>query len=185
MPLPLGHAAIGLAALETINKPDSCESRLSLIIYVAVLANLPDLDILFSLLMDGNGYAFHRGPTHSLLFALFAGYLASQAGRIWRRIPQLSFGVCALVIFSHVAADMLLTASPVSLFWPLETNFSPDHNGWGGVVRLALFQSVQDVIIAAAVLVYLFGLRLYRRKRPLYCRPILIEYKVTEKASIK
>jgi membrane-bound metal-dependent hydrolase YbcI (DUF457 family) len=168
MPLPLGHAAIGWAALETIRKPDSKQSRLSLFIFVVVLANLPDLDILAGLLSDGNGYAFHRGPTHSVLFALLAGYLASRAHRVWRRIPALNSAVCALLIFSHVAADMLVTPSPVSLFWPLEIHFSAGHNGWDGVIRMALFQSVQDVVIAAAMMVYLFGLRVYRKELWLY-----------------
>jgi membrane-bound metal-dependent hydrolase YbcI (DUF457 family) len=163
MPLPLGHTAIGWAAFESAHKAGGCGSRIATFLYVAVLANLPDLDILFGLLVNGNGSSFHRGPTHSLLFALLAGYLASQASRMWSRIPQLGFGLCVLLVFSHVAADMLLTASPVSLLWPFEIYWAADRSGWGGVIRLALLQSVQDFVIAAVMLVYLFGLRLFRR----------------------
>lgn len=164
MPLPLGHTAIGWAAFATVRKPVVCQtSRLAMFVFAAVLANLPDLDILAGLLVTGNGAAFHRGPTHSLLFALLAGYLASRAGRIWHRIPQLGFGLCALLIFSHVMADMLLTASPVSLLWPFELHWSSNTNGWGTVIHLALFQSVQDFIIAGLAVAYLFILRLFRR----------------------
>jgi membrane-bound metal-dependent hydrolase YbcI (DUF457 family) len=168
VPLPLGHTAIGWAAYETAYKPDSCRSRVAMFIFVAVLANLPDLDVLYGLIVNGNGYAFHRGPTHSLLFAVLAGYLASRAGRVWRRIPQLGFGLCVLLIFSHVAADMLLTAAPVSLFWPFELHWVTSYNGWSGIIHLALFQSVNDFIIAAVAMLYLFGLRLFKKEVCLY-----------------
>ncbi|RJQ80136.1 MAG: metal-dependent hydrolase [Desulfobacteraceae bacterium] len=183
MPLPLGHTAIAWAAFETARKPDSCGSRIATFIFVAVLANLPDLDILIGLLVNGNGGSFHRGPTHSLLFALLAGYLASRAGRVWHRIPQLNFALCALLIFSHVAADMLFTASAVSLFWPLELHWSPLSSGWGGVIRMAVFQSVQDFMIAAVVTFYLWGLRLVRRDLCLYSGLFSLARKLYRKSS--
>jgi len=162
MPFPLGHTAIGLAAFETARKSDSCGSRLGLFVYITVLANLPDLDVLAGLLIKDNGTAFHRGPTHSLLFAVIAGYLASRIGRWWRYIPRLEFGVCTLLIFSHVAADLLLTSAPVSLFWPLEVHWSLGYSGWASVLHQALFQSVQDLVIAAGTVIYLFALRQVR-----------------------
>ena len=164
MPFPLGHTAIGLAAYETAQKSDPCNSRLGLFVYITFLANLPDLDILFGLLVQGNGAAFHRGPTHSLLFALAAGFLASRAGRLWHRIPQIHFSLCALLIFSHVIADLLLTTSPVSLLWPFEIYWSHGHTGWTDAIEMALFQGLQDFIIAAAVIAYLFVLRKVRRR---------------------
>lgn len=163
MPFPLGHTAIGVATYESTRKEGVCNSRIGLLIYITLLANLPDLDILFGLLSQGNGMAFHRGPTHSLLFAVTAGYLASRAGRRWAFVPQLEFGICTLLIFSHVAADMLLTASPVSLLWPFEIYWSQAHHGWSDVIHMALFQGVQDFIIAAGVTVYLVVLRKIRK----------------------
>ncbi|MFZ1984717.1 MAG: metal-dependent hydrolase, partial [Desulfatitalea sp.] len=162
MPMPLGHTAIGLAALETAQPSNSRGARLGLFAYVTILANLPDLDILFGLLLTGNGAAFHRGPTHSLLFVALAGYLAARFSRWWQRGPQLSFALCALLIFSHMAADLFLTAAPVSLFWPLEVNWSLGFSGWGNVIQLVIFQSLQDFIIAAVVVVYIFILRQLR-----------------------
>ncbi len=163
MPLPLGHTAIGWAVHETAHKTETKESRLGLFIFITVLANLPDLDILFGLLLTGDGAAFHRGPTHSLLFALMAGYLASKAWHLWRHIPRLGFTVCALVIFSHVMADLFFTSAPVSIFWPLEVSWSPGHKSWLDVVNVVIFQSIQDFIIAAVVVTYLFILRQCRR----------------------
>lgn len=162
MPMPLGHTAIGFATYETAKKQNARCSRVFLFGYIAVLANLPDVDVLFGLLAAGNGSAFHRGPTHSLLFAVAAGYLAAWLSRRWQRLPGLNAGLCTVLIFSHVLADLFLTSSPVSIFWPLEVNWTLGYNGWSDVVQMALFQSLQDFIIAAAVTVYLFILRQLR-----------------------
>jgi membrane-bound metal-dependent hydrolase YbcI (DUF457 family) len=162
MPFPLGHTAIGLAAFETVHKPHSWGSRLRLLTFITALSNLPDIDILFGLLINGNGGAFHRGPTHSLLFAIGAGYLTAWLSRRWHQLPSLSAGLCALLIFSHVVADLLLTSAPVSIFWPLEVNWTVGHSSWGDVLGMALFQSVQDIIIAVMAGLYLFILRQLR-----------------------
>lgn len=163
MPLPLGHTAIGWAVHETTNPTEAKKSKLGLFVFITVLANLPDLDVLFGLVLTGNGAAFHRGPTHSLLFALITGYFASKAGYLWRRIPTLGFGVCSLVVFSHVVADLFLTSAPVSILWPLEVNWSLGHQSWTKVINMVLFQSIQDFIIAAVVITYIFMLRQCRR----------------------
>ena len=57
---------------------------------------------------------------------------------------------------------MLLTTTPVSLFWPLELHWSSGHSGWGEVVDMVLFQSIQDVVIALVAFVYLTVLRFFR-----------------------
>ena len=165
MPLPIGHTAIGLAAAETIQGEPSSGSRIEQFIFITVLANLPDIDTLIGLFLQGNGDVYHRGPTHSLLFALVAGYAASNAWRLWQRIPRFGFQFCSLLIFSHVAADMLLTASPVSLIWPLESNPGTGHSGWLDVMNMVLFDSFQDIGIVFVVIAYLLLLRIVRSGR--------------------
>jgi membrane-bound metal-dependent hydrolase YbcI (DUF457 family) len=164
MPLPVGHTAIGLAAAETVQAAPSTSSRLAQFIFICILANLPDIDTLFGLLIHGNGSIYHRGPTHSLLFALIAGLAASQMWRLWHRIPRFGFQLCALLIFSHVASDMLLTSAPVSLLWPMESNAISGHGGWGWfqVINTVVFKSVQDLGIVVAVIAYLLVLRTIR-----------------------
>jgi len=168
--LPLGHTAIGWAAYKSTNLNPSPghqhphRSRVAQFAFVTLLANLPDLDVLFGLLFYGNGAAVHRGPTHSLLFAILAGYLASKMYRLWRHIPRFGFGLCFGLIFSHVAADMLLTAMPVSFLWPLDLYFSPGFSSWGNVVHMVLFQSAQDIGIVVVCLFYGFALRYFRTK---------------------
>jgi membrane-bound metal-dependent hydrolase YbcI (DUF457 family) len=162
MPLPLGHAAIAWAAYETVKPSQRYCPLWARGIFIAVLANLPDLDVLLGLAFGGNGSAYHRGPSHSLLFAVICGCLASHLWRLRPGIPKFGFGLCSLLIFSHVAADMLLTNTPVSLFWPLEVHWCPGHSSWIQVFDMVLFRSIQDAGIVFGALLYGGGLRTLR-----------------------
>jgi len=162
MPLPLGHAAIGLATCETVGAGERRSSRWGMFVFIVIMANLPDVDVILGLLLQGNGNLFHRGPTHSLLFALLAGALASHLWRLSKRVPRMSFLLCFSLVFSHVLADMVLTAAPVSLLWPLQVYWSPGISDWGAVTHALLFQSIQDAGIISACVVYVIILRLMR-----------------------
>lgn len=157
MPLPLGHLAIGLATHE-LGSDRSAFGRWKLLAAILALANLPDIDVVFGLLLQWNGCAFHRGPTHSLLFALAAGFAASWASGWWTWLPRLGFWSCFALILSHVAADALLSNSAVSLLWPLETNWSLGHRGWKDVLSMVFDGSTQDAWIilgsAAAIMAH-------------------------------
>ena len=101
MPLPLGHTAIGLLTYECACKKTARFNRLKMLIFIIILANLPDIDVIFGLILKMNGNAFHRGPTHSLLFAVIAGLFASQLLRIGSLFPKVSFLSCTALILSH------------------------------------------------------------------------------------
>jgi membrane-bound metal-dependent hydrolase YbcI (DUF457 family) len=126
----------------------SAFSRWKFFAAIVVLSNLPDIDVIIGLIFHWNGSAFHRGPTHSLLFALIFGLLASRAASIWGRFPRMGFWTCFSLVLSHVAADALLSTSAVSFFWPLETNWSTGHSTWGDVVGMVLRGDKQDAWIA-------------------------------------
>jgi membrane-bound metal-dependent hydrolase YbcI (DUF457 family) len=164
MPLPLGHLAIGLATHE-LSSGQSAFSRWKLFAAILVLANLPDIDVIFGLLIDWNGSAFHRGPTHSLLFALASGFLASRTSGIWTGFPRLGFPICFALILSHVAADALLSTSPVSWFWPLEANWSAGHSGWQDVFGTVLKGNAQDASIILAATAVIMAQRMARALR--------------------
>jgi len=163
MPLPIGHAAIGLASHELINNNNSVSSRLKIIVFLTILANMPDVDVIVGLLIKWNGNAFHRGPAHSLIFALIMGFLASRAWKISSQIPKMKFGICFMIIFSHILADFFFTSSPVSFFWPFEVSWSSGYSSWGDVLTSIFFQGFQDagIIIGSAISIIL--VRLMRR----------------------
>ena len=144
MPLPFGHAAIALTTYDVCSKNNSATSWWKVVVFVVVLANLPDIDIVIGLVLQGNGCVFHRGPTHSLLFALFMGFLASIAWKLWSQVPKMSFRTCSLLILSHVLADLFFTGSRVSFFWPFEVNWATGYSGWQDVINSAFLQPYQD-----------------------------------------
>ena len=153
MPLPLGHSAIGMAVHE-LSAKDTGLTRWKNIAFITLLANLPDLDVVVGLLLRDNGSAFHRGPTHSLLFALAMALAASRAGKAWAGLPRFRFGICFLVVFSHVLSDLFLTSAPVSLLWPLEVNWSLGHSGWTDVLNtvfLGVFRDAGVIVICTLV----------------------------------
>ena len=70
---------------------------------------------------------YHRGPTHSLLFALVVAYPMTQAHRVWSRIPRITYKTASFLILTHIFADILFTSSPVSFFWPLENKLAQPY----------------------------------------------------------
>ena len=155
MPLPLGHTAAGLAIHDLFGKSNNKGHLWKILTCVMVLTNLPDIDVLFGLLVHGNGNFFHRGPTHSLLFALIAASVASNGWRCWSKIPKMSPLLCFILIFSHVLADDFLTSHPVSLWWPLELNVSAGHSGWREIMQSVFFGTFRDlgsIFLSAAVI---------------------------------
>ena len=180
MPLPMGHIAIGLATYELSTKNIVNTNSLNLIIFLTILANIPDFDVIVGLLIKWNGNAFHRGPTHSLLFALITGFLASRAWKLSSQIPRIKFGVCFSIILSHVLADLLFTSSPVSFFWPFEVSWSTGHSGWANVLNTIFFQGFQDagIIVASAFSIIL--IRFIKTHRQ-----TLIDFKISQKPLTK
>ncbi len=162
MPLPLGHTAIGLASYEFSSNNNDALSRLKIFIFITILANLPDFDVILGLLLKGNGNVFHRGPTHSLAFALIMGFFASRAWRFSSLIPRLKFGVCFLIIFSHVLADFFFTTAPVSFFWPFEVSWSSGFSSWGDVLSSILFKGFQDLSIIIGSVISIIFTRMIR-----------------------
>lgn len=164
MPLPLGHTAAGLAIHDIHSKGNSTASPWKNFAFIIVLTNLPDMDVLIGLILHGNGNFFHRGPTHSFLFALVIALLASNVWRCWSRIPKLNFLFCFLLLISHVVADAVLTSSPVSFWWPLELNLSTGYSGWREVIQSVLFGAFRDLgIIVVSGMIILLN-RLVRHK---------------------
>jgi len=158
MPLPFGHAAIGLTTCSLCSRNNYVHDLLKISIFVTILSNLPDIDVVIGLIFKGNGNVFHRGPTHSMLFTLLMGYFASNAYKLWSQIPKLKFRVCFLIILSHVVADYLFTNSPISFFWPFEVNFASGYSGWFDVINSVLLETFQDAgIIIGCIMILLLN----------------------------
>ncbi len=157
MPLPIGHAAIGFTTHSLCSANESGFRRWKALLGIVIVSNLPDMDVVLGIVFHGNGNVFHRGPTHSLIFALIGGFLASRVWKLWSQLPRFSFRICFLLILSHVVADFVFTSSPVSFFWPTSVNWIDGYSGLRHVVNLVLFGNYQDarIIIGCAFLIVL------------------------------
>lgn len=162
MPFSLGHAAGGLAIYELYAKNGFKVRPWKSLVFIVILTNLPDIDMLIGLILYGNGDIFHRGPTHSLLFSLVISAFISNAWRCCSRIPKVPFLLSFLLLLSHLFFDAIFTSAPVSFWWPLEVHWSGGYSGWSDVIHSILFGIFRDVgmtdvgiIVAAGIVIVL------------------------------
>lgn len=117
MPLPVAHACVGAGVVAVIRPHSNAKSDLWLpMLLGAILANCPDLDFIVARMTQDHGW--HRGPTHSLFFALVVGLiiLAVMGASRWRE--AVGYG---LALMSHGLLDFAATklGGGVELLWPL------------------------------------------------------------------
>lgn len=122
-------------------------------IWGAVLGTVPDLDVFFNpLLSPVDQIAFHRGPSHSILFALIAAPLIAwgfarlhaRANVEWWRWTWFAF----LCIVTHPLLDTL-TNYGTQLFWP----FSDYPAAWASV---AIIDPLYTLPLLIGVIVAMF-----------------------------
>lgn len=157
MSLPVGHATIGFTAHYLYHAKESSVCTWKVLLGILVLSNLPDIDVLLGIVFYGNGNVFHRGPTHSLIFAIIGGFLASRVWKLWSQLPRFDFRISFLLILSHLGADFLFTSSAISFFWPITVNWTNGYSGLREVLSLVLFGNYQDaeIIIGSALVIIL------------------------------
>jgi len=137
----------------------------------AVAACLPDLDALLGLP--------HRGPTHTLGFALGIGALAGLLAASWglRREAGMIGLVGTGIVWSHPALDLMTGGGPdVALFWPLwSREFRPFPGGLpltsytgdvGGLLGLLLNpQTIWAMLVEGTIFGSFFAATVVQRRR--------------------
>jgi inner membrane protein len=104
----------------------TAHNRLSLILLCIFMANAADLDFLPGILI-GNPPLYHRGITHSLMFAFIVSIGIAGAYSIIRKKPFLTmFSLCFISYLTHLVIDFFgpydSHHDPVRgllLFWPI------------------------------------------------------------------
>jgi inner membrane protein len=117
---------------------------------------LPNIDILlFPLLDTAREIAWHRGPTHSLVFMALASWGISRGlAKIWKRekISQSEAGAFVAVAWgSHLLVDVL-TIPGAQLWWPIST-----HRISLNLVHPTDFVIAVPLVLAVAGLAFLPG----------------------------
>ena len=122
MPLPVAHSLVGATAVAAVmSREGSRRYRLSLLAG-ALLANVADLDFV---LVFGLGWrGWHRGPTHSLFFALVVCLLLFSMLGLRRARRAAAYG---LAYATHALLDFSTTkyGGGLEMLWP----FSAERSG--------------------------------------------------------
>ena len=117
MPTVLTHPAVALALAPFVRGANA-----RLVAAGALCTILPDFDTLGRHLGVAALEVAHRGPTHSLAFALVAGAAVAWLGRAqWREVPvRTAFAFLFACTLSHALLDMATDGGPgIALLWPL------------------------------------------------------------------
>lgn len=115
MPLPIAHGLTGAALVAALHPgPTTRRYRLALL-GGALLANAADFD--FALVWAFGSRAWHRGFTHSLVFAAAVGLVFAAAWGRGRLREAAGYG---LAYASHAALDWFTTkeGGGLELLWP-------------------------------------------------------------------
>ena len=131
MSLPLGHLALGVTAYDCCADGVSVFRHWRTMVFVTILANLADIDMIIGLVLQGNGSVFHRGPTHSIAFVLLMSIIAANLWRILPQVPRIGFNVCFIIILTHLLGDFVFSGGNVSFFWPLAVKYSHGYRSLG------------------------------------------------------
>ena len=117
MPLPIAHGLLGASIVAAVH-PRPGELHFAPLAVGALLANAADLD--FALVFTLGSKAWHRGFSHSVVFALVVclGLLASLGRRRIR--AALAYGAAYA---SHGLLDYVMTkeGGGVALLWPFSS----------------------------------------------------------------
>ncbi len=150
MPLLIAHGLLGASIVAAIH-PQPPNRYFTPLFIGGVLANLPDFD--FLLVFALHSRAWHRGFSHSILFAAFTCLLLVLILGKHRMREAIAFG---LAFASHGILDYVTTkeGGGVELLFP----FSMDRLafGWMGLSELPSKLSAVEILKALCLEVALF-----------------------------
>lgn len=136
-------------------------------------ANAPDIDVFAPLFLPVDNIAFHRGPTHALLFvplmAAATVALLWLLDRLWRKPGTEPFRagplflVVLLATFSHPFLDWLTTYA-VNLYLPFD-------RGWYSGNAIFIIDLVYWVLLVAGITL---SSRRWRKGKPHPGRPAIV-----------
>jgi len=133
------------------------------LVMAAFAANVPDLDMLVSLLMFDDHKQLHGGVTHSFAFAALLAGIVWLAG-YWRGLTPAITAASFFLVASHVVVDWLTgpnwglhPSHGVALFWPFsDTSFHAPLTLFKGVIHGnllpgALYTALWELVVLGPI----------------------------------
>lgn len=117
----VGHALAGIAAAQAASGDPKRRGRRRFWALMAIIAVLPDLDVVVFMLFNPPGMVPHRGASHSLLFAAVIALAVALVFGHFLSLSRLRLFGCAFAAYaSHLVLDYLMGKGPqVHFFWPI------------------------------------------------------------------
>ncbi|MEM8808888.1 MAG: metal-dependent hydrolase [Cyanobacteria bacterium P01_G01_bin.38] len=120
MPSPVAHAVSGYALTRVVGSKSSNLGRKitpAVLFYAVFVAIAADFDFIPQLI---TGADFHRGFTHSLVFAVIFSCILSSIVIRWRKLPYKRVLAMTLLLYlSHLVLDFFTQGgSGIPLLWP-------------------------------------------------------------------
>jgi membrane-bound metal-dependent hydrolase YbcI (DUF457 family) len=129
----------------------------------AFAANVPDLDMLVSLLMFSDHKLLHGGVTHSFAFAALLAGIVWLVGHRRGSTPAIAVA-CFFLVASHVVVDWLTgpnwglhPSHGIALFWPFsDTSFHAPLTLFKGVIHGnllpgALYTALWELVVLGPI----------------------------------
>ena len=169
MPFPIEHATIGCSVWLSCNlwfREKFGIYWIQIFVSIWLWTNFPDIDILMSLVLTGNGAFYHRGFTHSILFLLITTMLALLIKDKFYLIFRIRPLMCGLLLLSHDIADCMMYGKYRELLWP----FFRNENCVGYISYESTFKAITMIynekifVIMLYIVICLVLLTLFRSK---------------------
>jgi inner membrane protein len=153
MPLPVAHGLLGASIVAAFHQKPTRIRYSMYLLAGALIANAADLD--FLLVAGLKSKTWHRGFTHSIVFALLICLLCLLILRNEQFRNALVFG---LAFTSHGLLDYLTSKNGggVELLWPFST--AKFNLGWWGLSEVPSRMTWLEILDALAVEAALFSL---------------------------
>ena len=125
MPSPIAHSVSGyiIAKFLPLNQliPSGYKRWGIHIFYPVLVAAAADFDFIPQLITGEN---YHRGLTHSLIFAIaFSAIIGLIFRYLWKCSYKIIFGLTLIFYGSHLLLDLFSEGRGIQLFWPFTDSY--------------------------------------------------------------
>ena len=125
MPSPIAHSVAGYLLAKSLPASRFSDDRIHrwslYIFYASFIAVVADFDFAAQIL---TGEEYHRGMTHSILFALGFSAIAAAVVQVWKKFSYAKIFTLTLIFYSsHLLLDFFSYGRGIKLFLPFVDGF--------------------------------------------------------------
>ena len=125
MPSPIAHSVAGYLLAKSLPASRFSDDRIHrwslYIFYASFIAVVADFDFAAQII---TGEEYHRGITHSIVFALGFSAIAAAVVQVWKKFSYAKIFTLTLIFYSsHLLLDFFSEGRGIKLFLPFVDGF--------------------------------------------------------------